>query len=132
MAPENVTVVQAIHDAQERGDDAALLALLHPEMMAYEPEGVPYAGFYRDYDGYLERRGRIAETWQGLRAEVERYLDGGDGWVVAMLQSVGRARATGAVFMMPIAEFWRVRDGRAVELRTYYWDTALLHEILRH
>jgi ketosteroid isomerase-like protein len=33
------------------------------------------------------------------------------------------SRATGRELCMPVCELWRFRNGRAVEVSPFYWDT---------
>jgi ketosteroid isomerase-like protein len=64
----------------------------------------------------------LAEQWEMLEFHADEIICEGDR-VVMLGRCAWRCRATGKVAQSPVAQFWRFRDGLAVEFFDFY-DTA--------
>jgi len=110
-------------DAFSRGDTQAMEALLAPDFLLRQADGLPYGGDYRGVEGWQRMLTRFAETWSSLVPTLVTVL--GDGPQFAVLVDVTvTARATGRTLTTSVLEFWTMRDGKLAEIRPFYWDTA--------
>ena len=118
--------VQAFRDR----DGAAQLALMHPDIVIHEPEGLPYGGLYRGHAGWRALNKAILSAWDQLDLRVDYVLGEADGERFAVkAHMAGVSRRTGQRFECDVLELWTLRDGAIVELRPFYWDSRRLAEI---
>ncbi len=128
MNNPNKDIVLAFLDASVRGDEEAMKELLHPEVQVIEADSLPYGGVSRGPDEFLELIRRVFKTWENTEVSVKQVFADGD-HVVLLAEMTGRGRGTGKAFSMPIAEVWRLEGGKIREVRPFYFDTKLLHDI---
>jgi ketosteroid isomerase-like protein len=128
MSEENVEIVRRMSDAFRRGDWAAAIEPLHPEI-ELDATRSPFAdklGFKRVYRGLDEVTrfwGEWLEAW-GEQDWVEELIDAGD--QVVMAYTGHRLRGTGSgveVELPPYAWVQTLRDGKIVRA-TFYMDKA--------
>jgi uncharacterized protein len=103
------------------GDAEAALEFIHPDVVAHEPESLPYGGEYRGKDAFLDMMTKIVET-----AEVEATLldmhDAGD-TVVAVFLAKYTSRASGNSIEMPVSEIYGFTDGLISSVNIFYKDS---------
>ena len=125
MSQENINVVRSFFEAAPRGDFAAALGALDPQIEWIEP-GVPALWFTGTFHGpEAVVSGVIGPTAQyvdDFGVTIDRYIAEGD-HVVALGHDRGRAKATGREFNQPAAYVCTVRGGRIVRFEAYV-DTA--------
>lgn len=121
----NIDIVGDIYKAGQAGDIESILRHLDPEFVCYEAASLPYAGEYRGREGMLRLFQAVNATWETFTPEVKELIDAGS-TVIAMVQLRVTFRGSDRAEEMLLAEIWRLRDGKAVELRPFYWDTAQL------
>jgi ketosteroid isomerase-like protein len=97
--------------------------------MVADPKFSKYAGAVVDKHGFRERAASLHEDFEYLGVERIETVAEGDRVVVRNEMHLKR-RATGVEFTIEVADFWTVRDGKAVELVEFY-DTALADRILQ-
>jgi len=125
---ENVAVMKAIFAGAHAGDWPAVEALMHDDFVIVEAASMPYPGEFRGKDALQRVLGIVRDTWADLKITPQGMISGGD-LVVVSVQLSGRSVRTGEAFDMPLLERWRVRDGKAVEVWPFYFDTGLLARI---
>jgi ketosteroid isomerase-like protein len=109
-------------------DLAAMEALLAPDFVIHEVDGLPYGGVYKGYAGWMELLARIGATWEGLAPTVRHLV--GDGRHFAVLMDLTlTAKATGRTLDTSIFEMWTVEDGKIKEVRPFYWDTRAVADL---
>lgn len=128
MSNSNKDIVLAFLDASVRGDEEAMRDLLHPDVRVVEADSLPYGGVSKGPDGFIELIGRVFKTWENTEVTVQQVL-GDQDTVVLLAEMTGRGRANGRAFRMPIAEVWRLDNGKIKEVQPYYFDTKILHDI---
>jgi uncharacterized protein len=117
MSHENVDVVRKLNRAFNRGDIAALIALLAPGCEWWDRVDDPGASVHRGHEGisaYLSELAHHAE----IRVEPKEYIDAGD-YVVTPVRLDGRGRASGAPFEEHEVHVLRLSDGKVTEVREY-------------
>jgi ketosteroid isomerase-like protein len=124
MHMSNLEIVQRSYDAFERGDLAAVLADLDPEIEWHQAQGLPHGGLYRGRDEVSRNvfEPLDAEWWSEFSAVPDEFLDAGE-QVVALGRYRGTAKGTGKFLDVPFVHVWTLRDGRATRFRQFL-DTA--------
>lgn len=118
-------IVQAVYAHAGAGDWAACEALLSPDLVINEAEGLPYAGTYRGRDALRRLHGIVMAHWQDPEIEFHA-MTAGDGHVVSLVTFHLTSRATGKRAAMPLAETFRIEQGRVTEIRPFYFDPAAI------
>ena len=119
----NLAIVKAAYAASAKGDWDKFFAGVTDETEFHEAPSLPYAGTYRGKADIMRGTKQVFGAWEDFSYQIMQYTAGGD-LVVAHIMISGIGRKTGKSFSMPIMEMWRLRDGKVVELRPFYWDTA--------
>jgi ketosteroid isomerase-like protein len=115
MSQENVELVRRIYDAFLRGDLAAMLAGLDPEI---EWRSIEDTEDRHGHQGVASSIAAWLEMWEQHELEAEEYRDAGS-QVVVTTRLRGRGRLSGAVVEDRYFAVWSLRDGRAVAYREY-------------
>ncbi len=114
MPQKNVEIVRRGYDAYARGDLAAILGDIDPEMITYrrEPDGATFRG----PGGFLEAIAEWVEDFDEFAATAEEIIDVNDRQVLVRVHQ----KAVGAQSGAPIeADYWFVhtlRDARLIRL----------------
>ena len=126
---ENLALVKTAYEAGARGDWDTFFANVTDETLFHEAPSLPYGGIYRGRADIQRGSQLVVACWENFQFKVLNYMAGGD-VVVAHVLISGVGRKTGKSFSMPIMELWRIKDGKVVELRPFYWDTHRCLECL--
>jgi ketosteroid isomerase-like protein len=115
MSQENVEIVRRGHEAFERGDVAAMLALVHPELVSYVAPPLADPAEYHGPNGMFQMMANWTEGFDDYVQRAEEYIDAGDHVIVRVHQ-----RATGAQSGVPVErDFWffhTVRNGKLTRM----------------
>lgn len=117
------SIVQAVYAHAGAGDWAACEALLSPDLVIHEADGLPYAGTYCGRDALQRLHGIVMAHWQDPEIEFHA-MTAGDGHVVSLVTFHLTSRATGRRVGMPLAEMFRIEQGLVAEIRPFYFDPA--------
>ncbi len=123
-------IIREHYAASDRGDLPAMISPLASTVEWTEMAGFPYAGTYLGPDQVVANVfGRIAEEWDGYRADPESFVADGD-QVVAFGVYSGTYRATGRFMRARFVHHWQLRDSQVVRFEQYT-DTALVQAAIR-
>jgi ketosteroid isomerase-like protein len=132
QSPDNADVVRRVFDAVGQRDLDGLLGLYHRDVVVREPRCLPHGGNHRGLDQVRAAAIRWAQTWgpyqRDPRLEPELFASTGD-HVVARWRLRAHDQAGEGVDVEAI-DIYRLRDGKVLELETYYRDTAELVSFL--
>jgi ketosteroid isomerase-like protein len=128
MSQENVEVVRAIYEAFAAGDLGAILGAADPAIRCYDRPDRPGAGVYTGHDGLLAFRESDREVFENVRYEPSDFIDAGD-HVVVRIRQAGRGKASSVPVEEVIANVWRLRDGKCVEVRVYSTEQEALDAV---
>jgi ketosteroid isomerase-like protein len=119
-AAQNKQTILDAYTAMSSGDIKGFMALLDRDIVVREPDSLPYGGVYR---GVTELMGMFAKAAPVLDSSrlVVKEATAEDDRVVALIRVPVRASEAVAL----IAEHWRLRDGKAVELSVFWADPAI-------
>ena len=116
MSQENVEVVRRAVDAYNAGE--ILWELIDPEVEWVIDPVAFTAGTYRGHEGLRSLFSVLAEAFDRVQFDFDRYLDAGD-VVVALGRSKVHGERSGVTTGQPLGYVFRVRDGRIVAARAY-------------
>jgi ketosteroid isomerase-like protein len=129
MSQENVSIVQGIYDALQKGDIPTMLGSFDPNIHWISANNSPYAdrspyhGVNQVMEGVFMR---IGTDFDGFTIHVDELLDAGD--KVVMLGSyTGVVKETGRPIDAQVAHIWTMKDGKAVKWQQYL-DTYQVSE----
>ena len=123
--------VKAFYSAIARGDVAAILEVLHPQLEWTEAEGFPYySGTWRTPQEVVDKLlVPLGRDWDNFSAAPHDFIADGDR-VITLGAYSGTAKATGKSMRAPFAHVWRVHGGKLARF-DMYTDTALVQAALR-
>lgn len=124
-APGNEQVIRSVYEAFARGDGAAVVGALDPNVHWMEAESIfladrnPYIGPQAVAEGVF---GRIAQAWSDFTVTPQEFITSGDR-VVVLGRYRGKFNTTGRMLDAQFAHVWTVRDGKITRFQQYA-DTA--------
>jgi len=124
----NLALVKKAYDMLGKNDIPGFFALFAADAELHEAPSLPYGGVYRGLAAVQRGSKLVFNAWKDFTYEVLQYTAGGD-LVIVHVMICGVGKNTGKSFSMPIAELWRVKDGKVVELRPFYYDTHRAVEV---
>jgi ketosteroid isomerase-like protein len=108
-------VVAELAERWARGDREAVEELVHPDVEIDVTVRVLNPEVYRGYEGLWRLADDISELWEYGDTEVHRLVERGD--EVLMIRTTAmRARASGLEFAEPVAQRYRLEDGRVIRM----------------
>ncbi len=106
-------------------DFSGIALTLDPECAIYQPASLPYGGEWKGHKGFEQWMQAFARQWSSLEVKNAELYPHGD-VIVSKSHVYAVSRDNGRHLDWPLLQFFRIRDGRILELRPFYWDTAVL------
>ena len=128
MSSEEIETVRAVYDAISRGDTAAIVARLSPDIAITQTSELPWGGEFEGLAGFAQFSRTLREHIAS-RVEVERIFEAGED-VVVIGRTIGATKVKQTPFDVAIAHVLTVQDGKVVQAR-YFIDTPAMLEALR-
>ena len=128
MSQADVDVTEQFLKAFAAGDIETVFALLHPEVLITEGDGLPYAGEYVGPAGLQDLVGKIMTPFE-MVLDGYQVSDGGD-CAIARLQMTFTNRTSGRVVKMPGVELYNTTDGKVSKIDVYYKSTSAIADLL--
>jgi ketosteroid isomerase-like protein len=94
MPSSNVEAVQGVYERWSRGDFAASLDVLDPEVVFVVRSPLPEAGRYEGLASVRDYTRGFLEPWTRITIEAEEYTPAGE-HVLAVVRQRGQGRAVG-------------------------------------
>jgi uncharacterized protein len=111
-------VFEVITEAYFRSDWEAAFALIDPEIVWVEPEGMPGSGTYHGHDGVRESLTKFVGTWDDYRVEHHDITEAGDKLYLRAHIS-GKGRTSGVPGEFDQFQVWTFREGRFVRMEMF-------------
>ena len=108
--------------AGERDWDA-VAERLHPEIVIYEAESLPFGGEWQGKDALQRLSAAMYGTWAGARVEIHEII-GGETYAAVILSLTMTSKKTGRTFTQTLSEVGKFEDGLLREHRIHYFDAA--------
>ena len=105
-------IVQRLIEAWDRGDYAAALDSIDPDVEVNVAYQADFDGTYRGHAGLTEMLGAFWAEFEGQRIEIEEAVPVG-GAVVAGVRFYGRGKRSGVEISAPAWHAWRLREGES-------------------
>ena len=118
LEARNLKVVEALFAATRSGNWAAAEELLTEDFFVTEADTLPFAGVYRGRRALHDLFMKVVSEAGVVEMDLQQITAGGDR-VVALLDLVLGGPETVRV---PLAETFRLRDGRVCEIKPYNSD----------
>ncbi len=106
---------------------ADMAATLDPDVALHQSPDLPWGGEFHGHAGYEEWARQMSRAFDRLEVKDTRFFTEDD-TVVITCRLVTRARASGEVLDLPMAQVVRIRNGRIVEFRPFYWNVPAYRE----
>lgn len=107
-----------------------MAALAHPtDCRIVEAESLPFGGEYRGFEQFAALIKKMSAEFSATKIEYLGCSASADTAVAELVIHFTCAKS-GRSFDAPVLELVRFREGKIVELRPYYWDTAAVLEAL--
>jgi hypothetical protein len=126
----NEPIIRSLYEAFARGDGAAVIGALDPNVHWMEAENIaladrnPYIGPQAVAEGVF---GRIAQAWTDFRVTPHDFITEAD-TVVVLGRYGGKFNATGRLLDAQFVHVWTMRDGRVTRFQQYA-DTAQFAQV---
>ena len=117
----NKQIVKGAYEAMSSGNVREFLGVLDEQIEVREPDGLPHGGTYVGLDELKQMFAKAAPVLDVANLELLE-LTAEDDRVVALLRIPLRNGGDMAL----ISEHWRLRDGKAMALRAFWFNTALV------
>jgi ketosteroid isomerase-like protein len=118
MSEENVEIVRAqverfMTTGEMSPEDAT------EDIAWHDPPDFPDAQVHIGIEGIIHALSVWADAWTDWQIEINEYVDAGDRVLIQGKQS-GRGKDTGAWVEQPLCLVYLLRDGKVVEVRTFF------------
>jgi ketosteroid isomerase-like protein len=121
MSQDNVEIIRRFAEVFETRDlERVVSEFFAPEIEWRTSAEDPDAATHRGPEAYKRYVEQWWESFEGLHAEVEEYIDAGDDRVVAWIRWTGRGRTSGVDADWHLAIVYTLRDGRVVLAEEYF------------
>ncbi|MCB2076649.1 MAG: nuclear transport factor 2 family protein [Novosphingobium sp.] len=129
-AQANRKILTDALDALLEGREDAFWAIFDPEVTFHEASCLPYGGAHVGLEATKKAYAFLCEHFSKMRSVMEAVLASRD--VVMIYQTITfEAADTGKSGTLPVAELFRLRDGKVIEWRAHYFDACMVAEALR-
>jgi ketosteroid isomerase-like protein len=113
-----IDLLRGAYAAFNRGDIAAAVALLDPDIDWREPPEFPGGGAYRGRAGASEYLTQSRASWADVQSDPERFISAGDRIVVFVHARV-RAHGSDEWLDVRLADVYTFRHGRPVGMQAF-------------
>lgn len=100
---------------------AAMADTLDPGVVLHQTPDLPWGGEFHGHAGYEDWARRMSDAFDRLEVRDARFFENGD-TVVITCRLITRSRQTGETLDLPMAQVVRVRSGKIIEFRPFYWN----------
>lgn len=108
-------------DRKGQADFAGIAAVLHPEVVLHQSPDLPFGGEYVGQRRYEEWAIAMSSMFDELEVYEQDFYEKGD-VVVATCMFKTRSRQNRSQQDLPMVQVVRVKDGKIVEFRPFYWN----------
>lgn len=123
MSAQNIQIIKDFYEKLQQRDYEKAFSFLAPDFTLHQAASLPYAGVYRGVEGVKKFFLVFFQVWQTFRSDETEYFSLDNERVLALSQ-VRATTKTGHQLDMPMAQLFIVRNGKMLEARPFYWDTA--------
>lgn len=126
---ENLKTLQAYWEAMDRDDIDTAIQTLDEECVVHTPESLPYGGIYKGRDEIRRFWSIFFQIYERPQPMGLQLLTAGD-YIITLQTLKTRIRGSNAELEMPMAETFKLRASKIIEIRPYYFDTAKMSQVI--
>ena len=124
---ETLALVEKLYALSGAGDWAAVAEYMSDELVIVEAASLPYGGAYTGRNALRDLYEKVMAYWEDPSVDMHAITAGQD-YGVGILTLNVTSRRTGRRLALDIAEMFRFREGKLVEIKPHYFDTNLIVE----
>ena len=132
MSQENVEIIRSLYAKMERGEfpdrEPELRDFFVSDVEWHTRDDLPDAGIRRGYEGLARLRAEWTDAFDDFHYALDELIDAGD-HVVAVARLCGCLRGSGHPVEVEETQVWKMREGRATEVRAYLTRTDALKAV---
>jgi ketosteroid isomerase-like protein len=130
MSQKNVEIIRRAHDVFNRGDLDMLASDFHdPQIVWQTSREDPDAATHRGRENVRRYIDQWRDSFEGLHADVEEYIDAADDRVFTWARWSGRGRGSGIDAEWWLATVYTLRDGMVIRAEEYFDRTEALEAV---
>jgi ketosteroid isomerase-like protein len=115
----------------DAADRSALLATLHPDIVLYQPESLPYGGEWRGREAFGQWLDAFMQTWTDVTPTDPVFHTCGNDTLISTVTMCASSSTTRKKIVMPMCQVIRFSSGLPIEWRNFAWDTAKMLDAIR-
>ena len=108
-------------------DMEGVMACLHEDIVVTEAESLPFGPEHRGPAAFMKLLAEVFSYWDDMTVEAKFRVEEGDRSVV-FNEISGKGKQSGKAYTMMIAETFRFKDDKIIEVMPFYFDTKKLLE----
>jgi len=134
VSQENGAIVRSIYVDWQRGDfslmdrESEWRDVFEPDFEWHTRADLPDAGVRKRYEGIVRLRDEWVDAFDDMHIDLGELIDAGD-HVVAVTRLCGCLRGSGHELDVEETQVWRMRGGRATEVRAYLTRSEALNAV---
>ncbi|MET0545254.1 MAG: nuclear transport factor 2 family protein [Caulobacterales bacterium] len=131
VADENLKVIRRGYDLFFAGQTEEFFTMFDDEVEMVEADSLPYGGTLKGKSTVTKAIMSVRSNWDKMTLDIHT-LTAGDDYVIAYGTFAATGLKTGIKATFPLAEVWRLKNGKVVFLNPVYGDVALANKAMGH
>ena len=119
MSQENVEILRLAYERLNSGDIDGYLQSCATDYEFRDLPALPGSGVFIGHDANRGWYAKLVDAFEGLRFEVEEFIDTTGDHVLLMIRATGRGRGSGADVELAFSAVATMRDGKLAKLIVY-------------
>ena len=128
IAEQNRDVIRRLYAASNAGDNDTIDSLITDDVVLVQSGGHAVPGTWNGKPAMMQAMAEVFAALHNTGVDVHEIVADGPTRVIGLVDALG-TDTDGNPYAMPIAETFKVRDGKVVEIRPFYWDQIELRRI---
>lgn len=124
----NVALVLAAYEWGNRKRELELDEVFAADFEWHTRDDLPDVGVRKGQEGVRRLRAEWVEAFDDFHVELDELIDAGDS-VIAVTRLCGSLRGSGHQLDVQETQVWKMRDGRATEVRAYLTKSDALKAV---
>jgi ketosteroid isomerase-like protein len=120
----DLEIIAGIYRAYARKDLKSVLLSLSDSVEVIQSPELPWGGHYVGHEGIQKFLASLSHHIES-KVVLERLIDSGN-QIVAVGQTVGKAKATNLEFEVPMVHVWSFHEGAVVRFEAYIDNATML------
>jgi ketosteroid isomerase-like protein len=125
---QNIEVVTTMAKNGIVGNWDIVRQYVSDDLVMHVPTGLPYGGDYRGWEGYLQCFKAMGAFYRDLKGGPAEVAAVGDK-VIVVTSMTGRIASNDQPVSFPITTVWQLKDGKVVDIVSFYYDTKAIADL---